>query len=149
MKLAISTALVASLTAVSIPVIAQAQSVPMRQPGQMMQNQNAESNRGMVPRMMGPMMRQMMGHMMGQRGMMHQGMVGSGFGFRREKPLSDKDIQKIIDGKLALSGFSRLKAGATENDGDDAAKVNIVSAKSELIFRLKVNRMTGFMTVVK
>jgi hypothetical protein len=147
---AIAAAVIVSMMGISASLPSMAQTPGSHGPGQMMQNRNAQPGRGMTPEMMGPMMRQMMRHMMGpghmmgppMRRMMGRGMMGSLSGFSREKPLSNDDVRRIVDGRLAQSGLSRLKAGAVKDDGK-SAKVDIVTPKDELIFRLKVNRATG------
>ncbi len=68
--------------------------------------------------------------------------------FAREKPYSNDDVKRIIGGRLAMHGFSGLRAGAIKDDGDNALS-DIVSPKGELLFRVKFNRKTGMATIVE
>ncbi len=80
---------------------------------------------------------------------MGSGMTGSNTGFRREKPLSNDDVRRAVDGKLALSGLSRLKAGTVKDDGENAVNVEVVTPKGEMIFRVKIDRATGRTVIVE
>ena len=98
---------------------------------------------------------------MGPRGMMGAGMMGMMMKMRkkmmgkmfmvRKKAYSNEDIKRMIDGRLAAHGFSRLKAGPVKdspNKGQNAALVDVVSAKGEFLFQVMVNRKTGMAAVV-
>lgn len=139
LKMKLHTAVATTLLISSVGVSAvtplrahQAQMPGMDRPGMMMQDGNPQTGQGM------------MGGMMGQGGMM-----GFKSGFRREKPLSNDDARRAVDGKLALSGLSRLKVGTIKDEGENAAKVDVVTQKGELIFRLKVDRATGRTAIVE
>jgi hypothetical protein len=139
LKMKLHTAVATTLLISSVGVSAvtplrahQAQMPGMDRPGMMMQDGNPQTGQGM------------MGGMMGQGGMM-----GFKSGFRREKPLSNDDARRAVDGKLALSGLSRLKVGTIKDEGGNAAKVDVVTQKGELIFRLKVDRATGRTAIVE
>jgi hypothetical protein len=139
LKMKLHTAVATTLLISSVGVSAvtplrahQAQMPGMDRPGMMMQDGNPQTGQGM------------MGGMMGQGGMM-----GFKSGFRREKPLSNDDARRAVDGKLALSGLSRLKVGTIKDEGEDAVKVDVVTQKGELIFRLKVDRATGRTAIVE
>jgi hypothetical protein len=143
LKMKLHTAVATTLLISSVGVSAvtplrahQAQMPGMDRPGMMMQDGNPQTGQGM--------MGGMMSHMMGQGGMM-----GFKSGFRREKPLSNDDARRAVDGKLALSGLSRLKVGTIKDEGGNAAKVDVVTQKGELIFRLKVDRATGRTAIVE
>ncbi len=88
------------------------------------------------PMMQGPMMKNMRKKMM------------SRMFFAREKPYSNDDVKRIIGGRLAMHGFSGLRAGTIRDDGDNALS-DIVSPKGELLFRVKFNRKTGMATIVE
>jgi hypothetical protein len=144
LKMKLHTAVATTLLISSVGVSAvtplrahQAQMPGMDRPGMMMQDGNPQTGQGM------------MGGMMGQGGMMGHGMMGFKSGFRREKPLSNDDARRAVDGKLALSGLSRLKVGTIKDEGENAAKVDVVTQKGELIFRLKVDRATGRTAIVE
>lgn len=110
--------------------------------GHMMQN-----NRDWQP---GPgMMSMMTEHMMNRGGMMPGSMMGVGAGFRREKPLSNDEISRVIDGRLVMLGLARLKVGSVKDSGEDAAQVDVVTQKGELVARLKVDRETGRASVIE
>lgn len=133
----------AMIALLAIPALGFVSSVPadaqMRGPGPMMEDKDDRP----FPGMMGMMMEHMM-----DRGMMRGGMMGPGAGFHRDKPLSNADITRVIDGRLALAGLSRLKAGTVKDAGEDAAEVEVVTQKGELVAKLKVDRKTGRAAVV-
>ena len=99
---------------------------------------------------MGNMGKNMMKSPMMKGSMMHKmrkKMMSRMF-FAREKPYSNDDVKRIIGGRLAMHGFSGLRAGAIRDDGDNALG-DIVSPKGELLFRVKFNRKTGMATIVE
>jgi hypothetical protein len=142
----IAAALLASAISIS-PALAQMPKAGSA--AQMMQDNATQMTQGMMGEMMGQMMGQMMSHMMGEGGMMGYGMMGSASSFQRDKPLTNDDVRRAVDGRLVLSGLSRLKVGAVKDEGEDAAKVDVVTQKNELVFRLKVDRATGRAAVVE
>jgi len=102
----------------------------------------------MGPGMGGGMMGPMMGRMMGG-GMMGHGMMRDRAGFRREKPLSNAEIKRVVDGKLAMAGLSRLSVGTVSGEDKEAANVEVVSSDGKLVFKLKVDRDTGRSAIVE
>jgi hypothetical protein len=145
-RTAIAAALLVSAIGIS-PALAQMPKAGSA--GQMMQDNATQMTQDMMGGMFGQMMGQMMSHMMGEGGMMGYGMMGSASGFQRDKSLTNDDVRRAVDGRLALSGLSRLKVGAVKDEGEDAAKVDVVTQKNELVFRLKVDRATGRAAVVE
>jgi len=101
---------------------------------------------GMMGRggMMGKMHKNMM------RGM-HKNMMGQMFAVKKSD-YSNNDIKRIVDGRLAQQGFSRLKAGDVKDGSTEKEKtafVDVVSAKGEFLFQVEVNRKTGMAIIVK
>ncbi len=90
----------------------------------------------------------MMGSMMQKMQKMRKKMMGRKF-FARAKPYSNEDVKRIVGGRLAMHGFSGLKAGAVKDGGANAALVDIVSPKGEFLFRVKFNRKSGMAAIVE
>ena len=91
------------------------------------------------------------GGMMGMMMKMRKKMMGKMF-MVRQKAYSNEDIKRMIDGRLAMHGFSRLKAGAVKdgaNKNQNAALVDVVSGKGEFLFQVMVNRKSGMAAIVK
>ncbi|MCF6320995.1 MAG: hypothetical protein L3J32_04420 [Rhizobiaceae bacterium] len=89
----------------------------------------------------------MMG-MMKQMQKMRKNMMSMNF-VVREKPYSNDDIKRLIDGRLAKNGFSRLMAGdVADGKKEGAALVDVVSAKGEFLFKVRVNRKTGKAVII-
>ena len=101
------------------------------------------------------------GGMMGQGGRMHMGGMGRMMKMRkkmmgkmfmtRKKPYSNADIRRIVDGRLATHGFSKLMAGDVTDGPSEAntAVVSVVSPKGELLFKVEVNRKTGMAAIIE
>ncbi len=102
---------------------------------------------GMGPGMMGGMGPGMMGMGPGMMGM-GRGMMG-GMGFSRETPFTPQEITRIIDGRLVMRGLSRLKAANAKKGEGNIVTADVVTAKGELVMRLKVDSTTGRATIVK
>ncbi len=90
----------------------------------------------------------MMGSMMQKMQKMRKKMMGRKF-FARAKPYSNEDVKRIVGGRLAMHGFSGLKAGAVKDGGANAALVDVVSPKGEFLFRVKFNRKSGMAAIVE
>jgi len=89
----------------------------------------------------------MMG-MMQQMQKMRKNMMSMNF-VVREKPYSNADIKRLIDGRLAKNGFSRLMAGdAADGKKEGVGLVDVVSAKGEFLFKVRVNRKTGKAVII-
>ncbi len=111
------------------------------------------------PRMMGPGMMGlgiigpgMMGPgMMGADmfSMMHGAMPGSGMMANRARPFTEQELRRIVDGRLALRGLSRLKVGAIEAIDDTAYTVDIVTLDDSLAVRLTVDKQSGQITNIE
>ncbi len=91
---------------------------------------------GMRGMMMGGMMKRM-------RAMMMAGML------KRAKPLSAKDVRRIIDGHLSMMGLSKLSARNVKIVDDKTSTADVVAPKGEVIMHLKVNRRMGRMMIVE
>lgn len=137
-KKLVGTALVASVASLIAFGGAQAQ---MRGQGHMVQGTGSQPGQGM--------MGHMMHHGMGGGGMKMHGMMGRGAGFGREKALSNDEVRRVVDGRLALMGLSRLKAGTAKDAGEKAAQVDVVSEKGDMVFRLKVDRKSGRAAIIE
>ena len=171
--------LIASATVLSIamamPLTATAhaqQAATMGQNGQaeMMKKQGHNGGAGMGQ----PGMKQggMSQGGMGQSGMKQGGMSQGGMGkmkmmkrmmkmrkmmmgkmfMVRQKPYSNNDIKRMIDGRLAKHGFSKLIAGSVANGSDEFPKtaiVNVTSPKGELLFKVEVNRKNGMAAIIE
>ncbi|MDH3580628.1 MAG: hypothetical protein OEM91_08385 [Hyphomicrobiales bacterium] len=111
------------------------------QPGSGMMGQKKGQGRMMGQGQMGQ------GGMMGR--MMQHDMKGHAAGFKREKALSTDEVRRVIDGRLAVSGLSRLKAGTAKDVGETATEVDVVTEKGDMVFRLKVDRKTGRAVIIE
>lgn len=102
------------------------------------------------PNMMGP---GMMGSGMMGPGMMGPGMMGSGMmglqTTRGNRPFTEQELRRVMDGRLALRGLSRLKIGAIEAIDDTAYKVDIVTLDDSLAVRLTVDKKSGYVTNIE
>ncbi len=100
---------------------------------------------GMKQGSMGQM--KMMKRMMKMRKMM----MGKMF-MVRKKPYSNNDIKRMIDGRLAKHGFSKLIAGSVADGSNKMPKtaiVNVTSPNGELLFKVEVNRKNGMAAIVE
>jgi hypothetical protein len=102
----------------------------------------------MMPMMQGGGMPMTGMPMMMQGGMpMMQGypgmrMMGHGF-WRGDKPFSADELRRVIDGKLAMRGFTRLKVGKVQKAGEDSFTADIVTKDNSLAARLTLDARTG------
>ena len=103
---------------------------------------------GMKMGAMGKGQGMMMGAMMKNMMKMRKKMMGRKF-FVRARPYSNEDIKRIVGGRLAMHGFSNLRAGAVKDAGANAALADVVSPKGEFLFRVKINRKTGMASIVE
>ena len=94
------------------------------------------------------------GRMMGHRarqGQHKRGRMDRGHArgvFKREKAFSLDDVRRIVDGRLAWYGLSRLKSGELKEVGGNDVHVDVVTPKGEMVFRLRVNRRTGHTALI-
>lgn len=152
---AASLAIIVGTAPMATPVFAQqpAQSeMPMQHGGM--------TGQGGMTMGQGRMMMGRGGMMMGQGGMMgghdmmrrmHKMMMEGGFAARK-KDYSIDDVKRIVDGRLARHGFSRLKVGEVKNgeqQGVKSALVDVVSPNGEFLFRFEVNRTNGSTKIVE
>lgn len=149
---ALAAVAMASTVAMAAAGMAQAHMSQGQGQGQMEKSDKSHPGRGMMDqgKGRGPMKQGQMGqgHMMGH--MMGQGhMMGFKSGFRREKPLSNDEARRVVDGRLALGGLSRLKAGSAKDADKDAVEIDVVTEKGDLVYRLKVNRTTGRAVIIE
>ena len=82
---------------------------------------------------------------------MRKKMMGKMF-MVRKKAYSNADIKRMIDGRLAKHGFSKLIAGDVVNGSDEMPKtaiVSVVSPKGELLFKVEVNRKNGMAAIIE
>lgn len=89
--------------------------------------------------------------MMGRMMKMRKKMMGKMF-MVRKKAYSNADIKRMIDGRLARHGFSKLLAGDVTNGSEEmpnTAVVSVVSPKGELLFKVEVNRKNGMAAIVE
>ncbi len=157
-KVIIATTAIISIAVISpLSATAQAQQNSTMTPGSTMKAQN-KSQQGMgqghggaggsgmmKPKKMGGM------KMMGQMMKMRKKMMGKMF-MVRKKPHSNTDIKRMIDGRLAKHGFSKLLAGDVSNGADTMPKtaiVSVVSPKGELLFKVEVNRKNGMAAIIE
>ena len=94
-----------------------------------------------------------MGNPMGGHGLMigHKGHMGGMMGGNRHMgghtfqalDLDVDDVRKIIEGRLAMLGSDRLKAGKIEVVDDETINAEIVTVDDSLVFTLKFDRKTG------
>ena len=115
--------------------------------GQMPMPRTQMMNQGM---MMQPHMTQhMMNHMSGRHGghAMQQGaaMMGGGYGIKAERELDVESVRKVLTGRLAWTGNTRLKVGKVEEKDDETVLAEIVTQGGSLVDRLAVHRRTGAM----
>ena len=114
---------------------------------------NVPQSGNMGPGMMGS---GMMGSGMMGPGMMGPGMMGSNmmpmmpgamFGNRmiasRARPFTGQEVRRIVDGRLAVHGLSRLKVGTVEAADDTTFTVDIVTLDDSLAVRLTVEKQSG------
>ena len=150
--------LIAAATVMTIVIASSQGSIAYaQQQGMQMQKGELSQNDGMPMRgMQGGMMGQnrhgksMMGnmHMMKK---MRKRMMGKMF-MVRKKAYTNTDIKRMIDGRLAAHGFSRLIAGDVKdgsNEPSRSAIVNVVTPKGEFLFKLEVNRKTGMAAIIE
>ncbi len=95
------------------------------------------------PRLMGPGM--MGSGMMGSNmmSMMHGSMSGHGMMASRTRPFTGQEIRRIVDGRLAVHGLSRLKVGTVEAADDTTYAVDIVTLDDSLAVRLTIEKQSG------
>ncbi len=89
--------------------------------------------------------------MMGQMMRMRKKMMGKMF-MVRKKPYSNADIKRMIDGRLAKHGFSKLLVGDVKNGAEKMPKtaiVSVVSPKGELLFKVEVNRKNAMAAIIE
>jgi len=139
----------ASAFTLATPLMTSAQETQTQQnPSSQMGDQMGGKKGGMMGGMMGKKGHQ--GGMMRQMQKMHKNMMAKHF-VARQKAFSQNDIKRIIDGRLASNGFSRLKVGEVKEDGkdnDNFTVVDVVSGSGEYLFRLRVNRQNGKAMIV-
>ncbi len=75
--------------------------------------------------------------------------MGHHMGFKRAKALSAEDVRRIVDGRLSMRGFSRLKAANVAVKDDNMATADVVTAKGELILKITVNRHNGMTKIIE
>ncbi len=105
--------------------------------GQMGQMGHMNQGGGM---MMGGMMRNMMTRMMGNA---RHG------DFTRARPLTAEEAARIIDGRLALKGLSRLRAKDARVKDDKAVEAKIITTGGEFVMRVRVDRMSGRISIIE
>ena len=94
---------------------------------------NVPQSGNMGPGMMGSNMMPMMpGAMFGNR------MIAS-----RARPFTGQEVRRIVDGRLAVHGLSRLKVGTVEAADDTTFTVDIVTLDDSLAVRLTVEKQSG------
>jgi hypothetical protein len=76
---------------------------------------------------------------------MGSGMPGGGYGIRAERELDVSSVTKVLAGKLAWTGNTRLKVGKVEEKDDDTIIAEIVTLDGSLVDRLAVHRRSGAM----
>jgi hypothetical protein len=137
-------------TATLAPVLAAQNGAGQMGQGMMMGQPGMAGGQGMGVKMgaMGKGQGMMAGSMMGKMMKMSKKMMGRKF-FVRAKPYSNEDIKRIVDGRLAMHGFSGLKAGMVKDAGMNMALAEIVSPKGEFLFRVKFNRKSGMAVIVE
>jgi len=82
---------------------------------------------------------------------MQKKMMGKMF-MVRKKAYTNADIKRMVDGRLAAHGFSRLIAGDVKDGSSETARsavVSVVSPKGEFLFKVEVNRKTGMAAIVE
>ncbi len=88
--------------------------------------------------------------MTGQQGMsIMRGMIMDGGHMRGDRPYSSDEITRIIDGKLALRGLTRLKVGGAKESEEGAFVVDILTLDDSLAAKLTIDRQTGHITTVE
>lgn len=117
-------------------------SAQMPGPGMMNQDNMPMSGQQGMP-MMGQSGMPMM------RGMMMDGGYMHGRSMRRDRPFSSDEIKRIIDGKLALRGFTRLKVGGVEENDENTFVVDILTLDDSLAAKLTINRQSGHISGVE
>ena len=125
------------------PMMQQGQTQPMMQQGQtqpMMQQGQTQ-----------PMMRPGGGGMMGMMGRMAnmRKMMMARDGLVRQHELSLEDIRRVVDGRLSLLGLSALKAANVKPADPSAATADVVTRRGETVFKARVNRKTGAISIVQ
>ena len=74
-------------------------------------------------------------------------MPGAMFGNRmiasRARPFTGQEVRRIVDGRLAVHGLSRLKVGTVEAADDTTFTVDIVTLDDSLAVRLTVEKQSG------
>lgn len=118
-------------------------SAQMPEPGMMNQDNMPMSGQSGMP-MMGQS-----GGMPTMRGMMMDGGYMHGRSMRRDRPFSSDEIKRIIDGKLALRGFTRLKVGGVEENDENTFVVDILTLDDSLAAKLTINRQSGHISGVE
>ncbi len=89
--------------------------------------------------------------MMGRMMKMRKRIMGKMF-MVRNKPYSNADTKRMVDGRLAKHGFSKLLAGDVVNGSEKMPKtavVDIVSPKGEMLFKVEVNRKNGTAMIIE
>ena len=83
------------------------------------------------------------GHGMGMGSHMQTGMPGGGYGIKAEREMDADAVRKVLTGRLAWTGNSRLKVGKVEEKDDETVIAEIVTLDGSLVDRLSVHRRTG------
>ena len=128
----------------------------MMGPGYMHNNQMPMTGQGSMMghgSMSGQMMHSSGGHHsghgmvmgMGTGSHMQSGMPGGGYGIKAGRELDVEAVRKVLTGRLAWTGNSRLKVGKVEEKDDDTVIAEIVTLDGSLVDRLAVHRRTGAM----
>ena len=150
--------IIAAMTVMTIVIATPQGSVAhAQQQGMQMQKGESPQNEGMQKHgMQGGKMGKNTHHksMMGNMHMMkkmRKRMMGKMF-MVRKKAYTNTDIKRMVDGRLATHGFSRLIAGDVvdgSNEPSRSAIVSVVSPKGEFLFKVEVNRKTGMAAIIE
>ena len=68
---------------------------------------------------------------------------------RGDRSYSSDEIKRLIDGKLALQGLTRLKVGGVKEIEEGAFVVDILTQDDSLAAKLTIDRQTGHISAVE